>query len=37
MFKLIKCYKSRPNIILSIIGRSKNLEKTIELINVLYI
>ena len=37
MFTLIKSYKSRPNLILSIIGRQKNLEQNIELMNVLFI
>jgi len=37
MFRLIKSYKSRPNLILSIIGRKKKLHKNIELVNVLYI
>jgi len=37
MFKLIKTYKSRPNLILSIIGRKKNLKQSIEMVNVLYI
>lgn len=37
MFKLIKSYKSRPSLILSIIGREKKIEQNIELMNVLYI
>ena len=36
MFKFIKSYKSRPNLLLSIIGREKKLQQNIELINVLY-
>ena len=36
MFKLIKSYKNRPNILVSIFGKPLVKEKSIEIVNVLY-
>lgn len=36
MFKLIKSYKNRPKLPVSLFGKSKNYDKTIEIVNVLY-
>ena len=36
MFKLIKSYKNRPNIVISLFGKPLTKEKSIEIVNVLY-
>lgn len=36
MFKFIKSYKNRPNIIINILGKPLNKQTSVEIVNVLY-
>ena len=36
MFKFIKSYKNRPNIIINIVGKPLIKQTSIEIVNVLY-